>query len=139
MSILVTYLFVSHFLVTIHFSKKHHLLIAQNIYKALFVNVIIMKEIYGKYQGFVNCSSFWQCQYCFVFKLCKLTTMNQVKKKRKNNFLMHTNKRYMNQPRKHKILIKKKIDKIHKLIVKELKLNVNCHIKTCKNHNLLQV
>jgi hypothetical protein len=52
MSILVTYLIVSHFWVTIHFSKKHHSLgslshslIAQIIYKALFVNVIIMEEI----------------------------------------------------------------------------------------------
>jgi len=52
MSILVLFLFVSHmFLITIRFSKKHHyleslshLLIAQNIRKAFFVNVIIMGE-----------------------------------------------------------------------------------------------
>ncbi len=31
------------------------------------------------------------------------------------------------------------VDKTHKLIVKEPKLNVDCHIKTCRNHNLLQV
>jgi hypothetical protein len=31
------------------------------------------------------------------------------------------------------------INKIHKLIVKELKLNVNWHIKTSKNYNLLQI
>jgi hypothetical protein len=50
--ILVTFLFVSHFLITIHFSKKHHslqslshLLIAQNIYKAFFVHVNIKREI----------------------------------------------------------------------------------------------
>jgi hypothetical protein len=34
---------------------------------------------------------------------------------------------------------KQLVDKIHKLIVKELKLNINCHIKTSKNHNLFQV
>jgi hypothetical protein len=50
MPILVTFLFVSHiFLVTIHFSKKHHflkslshLLVAQKICKTFFVNVTIM-------------------------------------------------------------------------------------------------
>jgi len=31
------------------------------------------------------------------------------------------------------------VHKIHKLIVKKLKLNVDCHIKTGKNYNLLQV
>jgi hypothetical protein len=31
------------------------------------------------------------------------------------------------------------VDKIHKLIFKELKLNVNHNIKIGKNHNLLQV
>jgi len=31
------------------------------------------------------------------------------------------------------------VDKIHKLKVKKLELNVDCHIKTGKNHNLLQV
>jgi hypothetical protein len=29
------------------------------------------------------------------------------------------------------------VDKIQKLIVKELKLNVNCHIKISRNHNFL--
>jgi hypothetical protein len=53
MPILVTILFVLHiFLVTIHFSTKHHYLeslslslVAQNICKAFFVNVILMEEI----------------------------------------------------------------------------------------------
>jgi hypothetical protein len=31
------------------------------------------------------------------------------------------------------------VDKIHKLIVKAFKLNVNHHIKTSRNHNLFQV
>jgi len=31
------------------------------------------------------------------------------------------------------------IDKTQKLIVKELKRNVNCHIKINRNHNLLRV
>jgi hypothetical protein len=30
------------------------------------------------------------------------------------------------------------VNKIHRLIVKEFKLNVNCYIKTSKNHNLPQ-
>jgi hypothetical protein len=34
---------------------------------------------------------------------------------------------------------KKKVDKIHKLIVKKFKLNVDCHIKIGRNHNLFQV
>jgi len=43
---------VTHFLVTTSFSKKHHLLeslshllIAQNICKAIFINMIIMRKI----------------------------------------------------------------------------------------------
>ncbi len=35
--------------------------------------------------------------------------------------------------------LKNLVDKIHKLIVKELKLIVNCQIKTNKNCNLFQV
>ncbi len=31
------------------------------------------------------------------------------------------------------------MNKIHKLKIKKLKLNLNCHIETSKNHNLLQV
>jgi len=34
---------------------------------------------------------------------------------------------------------KKKIDNIYKLIIKEFNLNVNCHTKISRNHNLLQV
>jgi len=41
---------------------------------------------------------------------------------------------------KTKILnLKNLVDKMHKITVKELKFNVNHHIKTCKNHNLVQV
>jgi hypothetical protein len=50
--ILVTFLFVSHFLVIIHFGKKHHSfeslshpLLAQNICKAFLENMTIMGEI----------------------------------------------------------------------------------------------
>jgi hypothetical protein len=51
----------------------------------------------------------------------------------------------MNLSRKQKALILKNlvkknlVDKIHKLIVKKLKLNVNCHIKIGRNHNFFQV
>jgi hypothetical protein len=66
--------------------------------------------------------------------------MNPIEKKRKNNFLVHTSKRYVNLLRKQKILIKKNlIYKIHKLIVKKVKFNINDHIKTYRNHNLLQI
>ncbi len=64
--------------------------------------------------------------------------MNLVEEKRKNTFLVQTNKIYVNLLRKQKKFKKKNlIDKIHKLIVKEFKLTVNCHIKTSRNHNLL--
>jgi hypothetical protein len=63
--------------------------------------------------------------------------MNPIEEKRKiNNFLMQTSKKEnVNLPRKQKNLI---VNKIHKVIVKEFKLNVNCYIKTSKNHNLPQ-
>jgi hypothetical protein len=53
--------------------------------------------------------------------------MNLVEEKIKNNNLSNANKQEnVNLPRKQKILIKKNlVDKIHKLIIKELKLNVN--------------
>jgi hypothetical protein len=38
-----------------------------------------------------------------------------------------------------KFYLKNLVNKIHKLVVKKLKLNVDCHIKTQRNHNLLQV
>jgi len=40
---------------------------------------------------------------------------------------------------KKNLNLKNIVDKIHKLIVKKLKFNVNRHIKISKNHNLLQV
>jgi hypothetical protein len=43
------------------------------------------------------------------------------------------------QESKNNLIKKNLVDKIHKLIVKELKLNINCHIKIGKNHNLVQV
>ncbi len=63
--------------------------------------------------------------------------MNPIEEKRKiNNFLMQMSKKEnLNLPRKQKILI---VDKIHKLIVKEFKLNANCYLKTSENHNLPQ-
>jgi hypothetical protein len=63
--------------------------------------------------------------------------MNPIEEKRKiNKFLMQmSEKENVNLPRKQKILI---INKIHKLTIKEFKLNVNCYIKTRKNHNLPQ-
>jgi hypothetical protein len=53
--------------------------------------------------------------------------MNLVEEKRKNNNLSSANKQQnVNLPRKQKILIKKNLgDKIHKLIIQELKLNIN--------------
>jgi len=67
--------------------------------------------------------------------------MNLVEEKRKNNFPMETSKRCANLPKKNgaNLNFKKIIDKIHKLIVKELKFNVNHSIKIDENHNLLQV
>jgi hypothetical protein len=52
--------------------------------------------------------------------------MQASKKKKKEKWIYQENK-------KNKI-----VNKIHKLIVKEFKLNVNCYIKTSKNHNLPQ-
>jgi hypothetical protein len=53
--------------------------------------------------------------------------MNLVEEKRKNNNLSSANKQQnMNLPRKQKNLIRKNlVEKIHQLIIKELKLNVN--------------
>jgi hypothetical protein len=45
-----------------------------------------MGETYGKYKDFINCNSFRQCYNCFVFKLCKLTIMNQVEEEKKTTF-----------------------------------------------------
>jgi hypothetical protein len=59
-----------------------------------------------------------------------LTNNNESSAKEKEKhiyFLLQTSKRYVSLSRKQKKLV----NKIHK----ELKLNVDCHIKTCKNHN----
>jgi hypothetical protein len=50
---------------------------------------------------------------------------------------MHTSMRYASLLKKQKILILKiLIDKIQKLIVKEIKLNINRHIATKKNKKI---
>jgi hypothetical protein len=54
-------------------------------------------------------------------------------------FLCKQKKKNANCHESKKILIKKIIDKIHKLIFKKLKLNVNRCIKIGKNHDLLQI
>jgi len=60
--------------------------------------------------------------------------MSPIEEKGKNNFLMQTSKKYVNLLRKQKILIKKNlVDKIHKLIIKKFKFNVDCHIKMQKS------
>jgi hypothetical protein len=58
-------------------------------------------------------------------------------REKKNKQLSSANKQKnnVNLLWKHKILI---VNKIHKLIVKEFKHNVNCYIKTCKNQSLPQ-
>jgi hypothetical protein len=69
----------------------------------------------------------------FCVKLCKLSTMNLVKeKKKKDNFLLWTGERYISLPRKLK---KNLVNNIHK----ELKLNVDCNFKPSRNRHILQV
>jgi transposase len=73
----------------------------------------------------------------------------QVVETNNNEFSPREKKKWFSNANKQKIyeLVKKTkknylknlVDKIHKLIVKELKLNVNCHIKIDKNHNLLPI
>jgi hypothetical protein len=66
--------------------------------------------------------------------------MNLVREKRKNNiFSANKQKKSEFTKEKKKLLKKHLIDKIHKLIVKELKFNINHHIQTRKNHNLIQI
>jgi hypothetical protein len=49
---------------------------------------------------------------------------------------VYIGKRYVDLPKKtENVSLKNLIEKIQKLILKELKLNVNRHIKTLKNHN----
>ncbi len=74
-----------------------------------------------------------------MFKLCKLTTMNLVKEKTKQLINVHKQKICELVKKIKSFNFKNLVDKIHKLIVKKLKLNVNHRIKTGKNHNLLQV
>jgi hypothetical protein len=63
--------------------------------------------------------------------------MNPIEKKRKKE-IFTANKQKMCELDKF-YFFKKLIDKIHKLIIKELKLNANHNIKIDKNHNLFQV
>jgi hypothetical protein len=57
-------------------------------------------------------------------------------KVRDNNFLLVDNQNICKLAKKtENFNLKNIINKIHK----KLKFNVNCHIKTCKNHNLLKV
>jgi hypothetical protein len=62
--------------------------------------------------------------------------MNSIeeKKKKKNIFLLQTKDMWACQIAKY-LNLKSSIDKIHK----ELNFNIDSHIKTYKNHNLLQV
>jgi hypothetical protein len=63
--------------------------------------------------------------------------MNLVEKEKEKKQLSNaTSKRCANLPKKPKNFKKKK--KIHKLIIKEIKLNVNHYIKTDKNYDLLK-
>jgi hypothetical protein len=66
--------------------------------------------------------------------------MNLVEEKRKNNF-SNANKQMISELSKkiNKFNFKNLLDKMHKLIVKKLKLNVNCHMKISRNHNFLQI
>ncbi len=61
----------------------------------------------------------------FCVKLCKLTTMNPVGKKKKQ--LFSANKQNICKIAKTKEIfnLKNLGDKIHKLIIKEVKLNIN--------------
>jgi hypothetical protein len=60
---------------------------------------------------------------------------NWREKKKKQLSSANKQKKNVNLLWKHKIFI---VNKIQKLIVKEFKHNVNCYIKTSKNHNLPQ-
>jgi hypothetical protein len=48
-------------------------------------------------------------------------------------------KKKKNNKKTKKVNKKNLVNKLHKLIVKKLKFNVNCHIRTCRNHNLFQI
>ncbi len=76
-----------------------------------------------------------------MFKLHKLTTMNPIEENKKNSNFFYANKQKIGKLiKKTKNLNSKNlVNKIYKLIVKELKFNTNHHIKTCRSHNLLRV
>jgi hypothetical protein len=61
------------------------------------------------------------------------------REKKKQFFIANKQKIYKLVKKTKKINLKNLVDKIHKLIVKELKLNINCHIKIDKIHNLLPI
>ncbi len=82
------------FIITLVSSTKH--------FQIFFNKCDYNGEIQGNSYSFVHCNSLWQCWCCFVFKLCKLTTMNPIEKKRGNNFLLQINK-YVSLPRKQKL------------------------------------
>ncbi len=65
--------------------------------------------------------------------------MNPVEENRKNNFLEQRSKKCKFDKKAKKLNFKNLIDKIHKFISKDLKFNINCCIKTCKIHKLLEV
>jgi hypothetical protein len=66
--------------------------------------------------------------------------MNPIERK-KEQLLYSANKQNIREVVKKKKLInfKNLVNKIHMLLIKKLKININDHIKTSKNHNLLQV
>jgi hypothetical protein len=69
------------------------------------------------------------------------TNNNESSKKEKKKQLSNVDKQKMCELAKKtkKLNFKNLVNKIHKLIIKELKLNVNHNNKIVKNHNLLQV
>ncbi len=65
--------------------------------------------------------------------------MNLVEEKKKQFFSAYKQKTCKLAKKVENPNFKKLVDKIHKLIVKKLKLNVNCHIKIGRNHNHFEV
>ncbi len=58
--------------------------------------------------------------------------MNQVERKKKQLFNANKPKICELAKKINKFFYKNLVNKMHKLIIKELKLNVNHHIKTCR-------
>ncbi len=73
-----------------------------------------------------------------MFKLCKLTTTNLVEEKKKQSFCTYKQKICKLAKKVGNFNKKTLVDKMDKLIDKELKPNVNCHIKIGRNHNIFQ-